>query len=103
MALRNSDADEQFRRELREWLEAELPKLPPQPARDDWDARRRWDTDWQRRLFDNGYAGRNWPVEHGGRDPPASPPLALLEDTPRAPAPHLGANFRCGLHARPPR
>jgi alkylation response protein AidB-like acyl-CoA dehydrogenase len=101
MDLRNSDADEQFRRELREWLETELPKLPPQPARDDWDARRRWDTDWQRRLFDNGYAGLNWPVEYGGRDLPASQQLLFLEETTRARAPYVGVNFVGLLHAGP--
>jgi alkylation response protein AidB-like acyl-CoA dehydrogenase len=101
MDLRNTDADEQFRRELREWLEAELPELPPQPARDDWDARRRWDTDWQRRLFDNGYAGLNWPVEYGGRDLPASQQLLFLEETTRARAPYVGVNFVGLLHAGP--
>jgi len=101
MDLRNSDADEQFRRELREWLEAELPELPPQPARDDWDARRRWDTDWQRRLFDHGYAGLNWPVEYGGRDLPASQQLLFLEETTRARAPYVGVNFVGLLHAGP--
>ncbi len=101
MDLRNSDADEQFRRELREWLEAELPKLPPQPARDDWDARRRWDTDWQRRLFDNGYAGLNWPVEYGGRDLPASQQLLFLEETTRAREPYVGVNFVGLRHAGP--
>jgi alkylation response protein AidB-like acyl-CoA dehydrogenase len=101
MDLRNTDADEQFRRELREWLEAELPKLPPQPARDDWDARRRWDTDWQRRLFDHGYAGLNWPVEYGGRDLPASQQLLFLEETTRARAPYVGVNFVGLLHAGP--
>ncbi len=39
----------------------DAPRRPPQPARDDWDARRKWDTDWQRRLFDAGYAGLSWP------------------------------------------
>ena len=101
MDLRNSDADEQFRRELRKWLEAELPSLPPQPARDDWDARRRWDTDWQRRLFDAGYAGLNWPVEYGGRDLPASQQLLFLEESTRARAPYVGVNFVGLMHAGP--
>ena len=39
MDLRYSDVDEQFRAELRAWLAAELGALPPQPARDDWQAR----------------------------------------------------------------
>ena len=59
MDLRYSEADEEFRAGLRGWLAAELPNLAPQPSRDDWVARRRWDTDWQRRLFDAGYAGIN--------------------------------------------
>ena len=37
-----------------------------------------------RRLFDNGYAGLNWPVEYGGRDLPASQQLLFLEETTRA-------------------
>ena len=34
------------------WLDATLPTLAPQPPRDAWPERRKWDTDWQRRLFD---------------------------------------------------
>jgi hypothetical protein len=101
MDLRNSEADEAFRAELRAWLAAELPELAPQPARDNWDARRRWDTDWQRRLFDAGYAGLNWPVEYGGRDLPSSQQLLFLEETTRARAPYVGVNFVGLLHAGP--
>jgi alkylation response protein AidB-like acyl-CoA dehydrogenase len=71
MDLRTSPADEAFRAGLREFLAAQLPTIPAQPARDDWPARRTWDTDWQRRLFDAGYAGLNWPKEYGGQE--ASP------------------------------
>ena len=35
-------------------------------------ALRAYDTAWQRRLFDAGYAGINWPKEYGGRG--ATPP-----------------------------
>ena len=62
MDLRYSESDEAFRAELKEWLARVLPDLPPRPGRADWDARRRFDTDWQRRLFDAGYAGLSWPV-----------------------------------------
>ena len=43
---------------LAEFLGATLPTVPPQPARDDWPARRTWDTDWQRRLFEAKYLRR---------------------------------------------
>ena len=101
MDLRYSDADEEFRAGLREWLATELPNLAPQPARDDWDARRAWDTDWQRRLFDAGYAGINWPEEYGGRGATPSQHLVFLEETTRARAPYVGVNFVGLLHAGP--
>ena len=101
MDLRYSEADEQFRAELRAWLSVELPKLAPQPRRDDWPARRTWDTDWQRRLFEGGYAGLSWPEAYGGRDAPPSQQLIFLEETTRARAPYVGVNFVGLLHAGP--
>ncbi len=101
MDLRISAEDEAFRAGLREWLAATLPGIPPQPARDDWPARRGWDTDWQRRLFDAGYAGLNWPKEYGGQDAPPSQQLIFLEETTRARAPYVGVNFVGLLHAGP--
>ncbi|MEI8335579.1 MAG: acyl-CoA dehydrogenase family protein [Actinomycetes bacterium] len=101
MDLRYSDVDEAFRARLREWLSSELPKLPVQPPRDDWSARRGWDTDWQRRLFDAGYAGINWPKEFGGQGATPSQHLVFLEETTRARAPYVGVNFVGLLHAGP--
>jgi alkylation response protein AidB-like acyl-CoA dehydrogenase len=101
MDLRYSERDEAFRAELRAWLTAELPTLGPPPARDDWPARRRFDTDWQRRLFDAGYAGINWPAEYGGRGASPSEQLVFLEETGRARAPYVGVNFVGLLHAGP--
>ena len=63
MDLRYSESDEAFRKELREWLAGVLPKLPAEPATDDWPGRRAFDTDWQRQLFEAGYAGISWPTE----------------------------------------
>lgn len=101
MDLRYSESDEAFRAEVREWLARTLPDLPPQPARDDWPARVRYDTDWQRQLFDAGYAGMNWPKEYGGRDAAPSEQLVFLEETTRAKAPYVGVNFVGTLHAGP--
>lgn len=101
MDLRYSDSDEAFRAELRAWLSTTLGTLPPPPARDDWPARVRYDTDWQRRLHDAGYAGINWPKEYGGRDASPSEQLVFLEETTRAKAPYVGVNFVGTLHAGP--
>jgi len=99
--LRYSESEERFRKELREWLAAALPTLPAKPAGDDWDGRRAYDTDWQRRLFDAGYAGISWPVEYGGRGATLVEQLIYLEETTRAGAPYVGVNFVGTLHAGP--
>ena len=101
MELRYSDADESFRAELRTWLDATLPALAPAPPRDAWDERRKWDTDWQRRLFDAGYAGLHWPKEYGGRGASPAEQLIFYEETARARAPYVGVNFVGTLHAGP--
>ncbi|HEU5300983.1 MAG TPA: acyl-CoA dehydrogenase family protein [Acidimicrobiia bacterium] len=101
MDLRYSEEDEAFRAELRDWLARTLPDLPEHPARDDWPARVRYDTDWQRRLFDAGYAGMSWPKAYGGRDASPSEQLIFLDETTRARAPYVGVNFVGTLHAGP--
>ena len=77
------------------------PGLGPEPDRDDWDARRAWDTGWQRMLFDAGYAGINWPKEYGGRGATPTEHLIFIEETERARAPYVGMNFVGLLHAGP--
>jgi alkylation response protein AidB-like acyl-CoA dehydrogenase len=99
--LAYSPEDEQFRADLRAWLDAALPSLSPQPAREAWDARRKWDTDWQRRLFDAGYAGLHWPKEYGGRGASPTEQLIFYEEITRARAPIVGVNFVGLLHAGP--
>ena len=99
--LRYSEAEEKFRLELRDWLGHVLPKLPPPPSALDWPARRRYDTTWQRMLFDAGYAGIDWPVEGGGRGASPVEHLIYLEELERAHAPYVGVNFVGLLHAGP--
>jgi len=99
--LRYSEADESFRAKLHAWLDAALPALAPQPPRDAWPERRKWDTEWQRRLFDAGYAGLHWPKEYGGRGASPTEQLIFYEETARARAPYVGVNFVGTLHAGP--
>ncbi|HVX19932.1 MAG TPA: acyl-CoA dehydrogenase family protein [Acidimicrobiales bacterium] len=101
MDLRYTPAEEQFRAELRAWLAATLPTLPPKPKADDWPGRREYDTHWQRLLFDAGYAGVDWPTEGGGRGASPVEQLIYVEELERAHAPYVGVNFVGLLHAGP--
>ncbi|WP_433547050.1 acyl-CoA dehydrogenase family protein [Streptomyces sp. CA-294286] len=94
MDLTYTPQEERFRAELRSWLARVLPSLPERPDPLDWPARRAYDTGWQRMLHDAGYAGlphTATPTQH----------LIFLEETERAGAPYVGANFVGLLHAGP--
>ncbi|OAA27842.1 hypothetical protein UG55_1007170 [Frankia sp. EI5c] len=101
MDLTYSEQDEAFRAELRGWLAAEVPAYGPPPPPGDWSARRAFDTGWQRRLHDAGYAGLHWPAEFGGRGLPVTQQLVYLEEYARAGAPYVGINFVGTMHAGP--
>ncbi len=101
MELRYSETDEAFRVALASWLASELTTLTDPPHREDWPARRRFDTDWQKRLFEGGYAGLNWPKEYGGADASPTEQLIFFEETTKAKAPYVGVNFVGTLHAGP--
>ncbi|WP_133912383.1 acyl-CoA dehydrogenase family protein [Streptomyces sp. NBC_00582] len=94
MDLSYSPEEEDFRARLRDWLGKALPALPPKPSPDDWPGRRAWDLGWQRMLYDAGYAHVHWDAEPTTR-------LIFLEETEKAGAPYVGANFVGLLHAGP--
>jgi alkylation response protein AidB-like acyl-CoA dehydrogenase len=99
--LRYSEADEKFRAELRAWLKQAVPAHGKAPSIHDWAGRREYDTGWQRKLFDAGYAGINWPKEYGGRDATLTEQLVYYEEIARAHAPYIGLNFVGMLHGGP--
>jgi alkylation response protein AidB-like acyl-CoA dehydrogenase len=99
--LRYTEDEQVFRDNLRTWLQATLPSLPPAPSHDDWPARRAYDSNWQRNLFGAGYAGVDWPVEGGGRGSSPIEQLIFKEECERAGAPYVGVNFVGLLHAGP--
>lgn len=71
MDLRDSPEEASFRRAARAWLEANLPSGWGTPAWRkpvDADAEVAFLRQWQRKLFDGGFAGLDWPVAYGGRD-----------------------------------
>ena len=101
MDLTYSDEDEAFRGEVRAWLEVEVPAHGSPPPPGDWPARRAYDTAWQRKLHDAGFAGVAWPKDFGGRGLPVTQQLVYLEEYARADAPYISVNFVGMMHAGP--
>lgn len=66
MDLAAAPDEEQFRDDVRSWLQQNLPRLPwPEPA--DLAGKAAFWRQWQRMLFEAGYAGLTWPTEYGGQ------------------------------------
>ena len=70
MDLRDSPEQARFRHEVRTWLEENLPPgwrtaafEMPESAEQEV----RFLKSWQRKLYDGGWAGLDWPEEYGGR------------------------------------
>ncbi len=100
-AFLSSASDAAFRAELRDWLSTAVAEQGPYPTEHDWAARRAYDASWQKRLFDGGYAGMNWPSEFGGRAAPLGHQLVYFEEYARAKAPAPGTMFVGTRHAGP--
>jgi alkylation response protein AidB-like acyl-CoA dehydrogenase len=90
MDLTFSPRETAFRDELREWLAANRPQDAPNGAAGE-DAHYAWRRDWQRQLYDAGWAAPAWPVEYGGRGATLSQSAIYFEELGRARVP-LPAN-----------
>jgi alkylation response protein AidB-like acyl-CoA dehydrogenase len=68
MDLSLSPEHQEFRRELRAWLKANVPKRDPDDRLSEYGdpVRVRRLKDWQRKLYEAGYLARGWPKEYGG-------------------------------------
>src|ERR1700729_2148198 len=71
MDLTFSDKETAFRDELRAWLADNQPGEKPQADAGD-DAQFAYRRDWQRHLYDAGWAAPAWPTEDGGGHGPPS-------------------------------
>src|SRR3954451_810298 len=89
MDLTFSAPETAFRDELRQWLAANPPD--PQPEAKDEDTQYAWRRDWQRRLYDGGWAAPGWPAEYGGRGASLTEGAIYFEELGRAGVP-LPAN-----------
>jgi alkylation response protein AidB-like acyl-CoA dehydrogenase len=89
MDLTFSESETAFRDDLRAWLAANPPA--PEPADGGEDASYAWRRDWQRRLYDGGWAAPHWPAEYGGRGASLTESAIYFEELGRARVP-LPAN-----------
>jgi alkylation response protein AidB-like acyl-CoA dehydrogenase len=98
MDIAFSPEEQHFRSECRDWLHAHVPpEKRPINATDALE----FDKAWQRRLFDAGWAGINWPCDYGGRGLSIVQQVIWLEEYAKAHAPYVGANFVGVNHGGP--
>jgi len=98
--IKFTDAEEAFRREARAWLEANKPP-EGRPEIADLKGRRAYDMAWQRKMFDAGWAGINWPKEFGGRGASLMEQLVWYEEYAKVGAPEVNTGFVVLKHAGP--
>jgi alkylation response protein AidB-like acyl-CoA dehydrogenase len=93
MDLNFSVEDEDFRREFRTWLEANLPenqRIEPldflfEESEESWERR----LEWHHKLYAGGWVGISWPKEYGGRDATLLQQVIYEQELQRANAPAL--------------
>src|SRR5919201_1802386 len=87
-----SEAEESFRKEVRVWLERNLPDdlrgkaFAASRADKDEVARLRW---WQKKMYEAGYVGMDWPREFGGRNATLVEQVILYQEMGRAESPQI--------------
>jgi alkylation response protein AidB-like acyl-CoA dehydrogenase len=78
-----SPSEQQFRDDVRAWIEENHPGEEPSGDEEAFEFRRAW----QGKLHDAGYAGLSWPKEYGGRGATLIEQAIFGEETVRAKAP----------------
>jgi alkylation response protein AidB-like acyl-CoA dehydrogenase len=96
MDLSDAPDEERFRDRVRTWLRDSLPKLPwPEPSV--LEAKAPFWRQWQRMVFDAGYAGLTWPRQYGGQGLDERMRAVFTEECDRAGAPErlniIGEDF----------
>jgi alkylation response protein AidB-like acyl-CoA dehydrogenase len=85
MDLTFTEAETEFRDELRAWLADNEVGEPP--AEEGEEASYEWRRNFQRRLAEGGWAAVHWPVEYGGRGATLTQSAIFFEELARARAP----------------
>ena len=89
MDFRDTPEEAAFRKEIREWLESNLPSQEKQgelsvgPEEERVEARR----SWQAKLNEDGWAGVSWPKQFGGRGASLIEQAIFYQEMARAKAP----------------
>jgi alkylation response protein AidB-like acyl-CoA dehydrogenase len=97
MDLTFTVAESAFRDELRSWLAAN--PAGAEPVGDE-EAHYAWRREWQRRLYEGGWAAVHWPAQYGGRGASVVESAIFFEELGKAGAP-LPANVLGLLLAGP--
>ncbi len=85
MDLTFNERESAFRDELRAWLADNRPSREPREGGED--AHYAWRRDWQRQLYDAGWAAPAWPAEYGGRGASLTESAIYFEEIGRARVP----------------
>src|SRR2546422_4897106 len=87
-----TEAEESFRKEVRSWLERNLPDdlrgrsfAASRGNREEF-VRLRW---WQNKMYEAGYVGMDWPREFGGRGATLTEMVILYQEMGRAESPQI--------------
>ncbi len=75
-----------FRQQARDWITENLPRESRPHVFDE--SMREWDCEWQRRMFEAGWAGIDWAPEYGGRGLSLIEQIIWYEELVRAGAPY---------------
>jgi alkylation response protein AidB-like acyl-CoA dehydrogenase len=100
MDFRFSEAEEQYREEVRAWLERNIPdwwrEVGDREVGEDDDLFPKLRA-WHQKLYDAGYVGATWPVEYGGQGRGHVENALLQEEMVRANAPPTQNGLGIGL------
>jgi alkylation response protein AidB-like acyl-CoA dehydrogenase len=91
MDLNLTPTEQQFSDEFRAWLTANVPaeRTGGGLGAEDRDEYIEYLRDWQRQLYEGGWAGISWPKEYGGRGATLMEQAIFQEELARAGAPQL--------------
>ena len=90
MDLNLTPNEQKFRDEFRAWLKTNLPgEWKGAPNAEDRDDYIEYLRDWQRKLYEGGWAGISWPKEYSGRGATLMEQAIFQEELARAGTPQL--------------